>query len=538
MPTLIRSAVLAALVACTLPALAAEPAMDEAARMQYALGYQLGKDLVTVEPRPQDLQRGVEDGRSGAKPKLTEAEMETALTALQQRVNEQRTKTQAADAEKARAAGQAYLAANASKPGVTKTASGLQYRVVTQGSGKKPTTTDTVTVHYKGTLVDGTEFDSSYKRGQPATFPVSGVIPGWTEAPAADADRLEVRTRDSARPRVRLAGSAGQPGAAVRGGVARHDGRHRGRPEVTAGRRSRPMPVAAVNGVQLAYEVHGATDAPAALLVMGLGMPAAMWPDEFVQTLLGRGFRVVTFDNRDSGASTRLADLPVPNIPVAMTRAMLGLRVHAPYTLLDMAIDAAGVLDAAGIERAHVIGVSMGGMIAQVLAALLPQRVLTLTSIMSSSGNPAPRIALGKSRALKALLRPPPTDRTDIDAIVDHLMFVFGVIGSPGYAQDPAVLRPHLERVARLGLYREGTARQLGAILASGDRRPMLHNVDAPTLVIHGASDPLVPVAAGRDTARHVRGATLEIIEGMGHDFPPALMAQVAGRVAEHCASG
>jgi proline iminopeptidase len=298
------------------------------------------------------------------------------------------------------------------------------------------------------------------------------------------------------------------------------------------------MPVAAVNGIQLDYEVHGEPDAPAVLLVMGLGMPAAMWPDEFVQTLLARGLRVVTFDNRDSGASTRLTDLPVPNISVAMTRAMLGLRVHAPYTLLDMAIDAAGVLDAAGIERAHVIGVSMGGMIAQVLAALLPQRVLTLTSIMSSSGNPAPRIALGKSHALKALLRPPPTDPTDIDAIVDHLMFVFSVIGSPGYAQDPAVLRPHLERVARLGLYREGTARQLGAILASGDRRPMLHNVDAPTLVIHGASDPLVPVAAGRDTARHVRGAKLEIIEGMGHDFPPALMSQVAGRVAEHCASG
>jgi FKBP-type peptidyl-prolyl cis-trans isomerase len=182
MPTSIQSAVFAALVACTLSAVAAEPAMDEAARMQYALGYQLGKDLVTVEPRPQDLQRGVEDGRSGAKPKLTDAEMESALMSLQQRVNEQRTKTQAAEAEKARAAGQAYLTANAGKPGVTKTASGLQYRVVTQGSGKKPTASDTVTVHYKGTLVDGTEFDSSYKRGQPATFPVSGVIPGWTEA--------------------------------------------------------------------------------------------------------------------------------------------------------------------------------------------------------------------------------------------------------------------------------------------------------------------------------------------------------------------
>ena len=182
MRTSIRSAVFAALATCTVSALAAEPAMDEAAKMQYALGYQLGRDLTGVDLRPQDLQRGVEDGRSGAKPRLSEAEMEAALTSLQQRVTEQRTKTQAAQAEKARTSGEAYLTANAKKPGVTTTASGLQYRVVTQGTGKKPTAGETVTVHYKGTLVDGTEFDSSYKRGQPATFPVSGVIPGWTEA--------------------------------------------------------------------------------------------------------------------------------------------------------------------------------------------------------------------------------------------------------------------------------------------------------------------------------------------------------------------
>ncbi|HET9694524.1 MAG TPA: FKBP-type peptidyl-prolyl cis-trans isomerase [Steroidobacteraceae bacterium] len=183
MRTLTRYAALAALAACTAPALAAEPAaMDEAARMQYALGYQLGKDLAGVELRPQDLQRGLEDGRSGAKPKLSEEEMGAALMALQERVTAQRAKTQAAESEKAIAAGQAYLDANARKPGVTTTASGLQYRVVTGGSGAKPKASDTVTVHYKGTLVDGTEFDSSYKRGQPASFPVSGVIPGWTEA--------------------------------------------------------------------------------------------------------------------------------------------------------------------------------------------------------------------------------------------------------------------------------------------------------------------------------------------------------------------
>jgi pimeloyl-ACP methyl ester carboxylesterase len=283
------------------------------------------------------------------------------------------------------------------------------------------------------------------------------------------------------------------------------------------------MPIAAIDDVTLDYEVHGEPGAPAVLLVMGLGMPAAMWPDEFVRTLLDRGLRVVTFDNRDSGASTRLARLPVPNIGASMTRAMMGLRVTAPYSLTDMAIDAVAVLDAAGIDRAHVVGASMGGMIAQVVAALLPQRVATLTSIMSSSGNPAPRVAFGDMRALQALMRPPPEDPADIDAIVDHLMFVFSVIGSPGFAQDAAVLRPHLERVARRGLYRAGTARQLAAILASGDRRPMLHNVEAPTLVIHGANDPLVPVAA------------LEIIDGMGHDFPPALMTRIAARVADHC---
>jgi FKBP-type peptidyl-prolyl cis-trans isomerase FklB len=150
--------------------------------MQYALGYQLGRDLVAIEPRPQDLLKGVEDGRAGGKAKLSEEEMGAALAALQQKVGAQREKDQAAAGEKAAAAGKAYLAANAGKSGVITTASGLQYQILTAGTGKTPAATDTVTVHYKGTLVDGTEFDSSYKRGQPATFPVAGVIPGWTEA--------------------------------------------------------------------------------------------------------------------------------------------------------------------------------------------------------------------------------------------------------------------------------------------------------------------------------------------------------------------
>lgn len=174
-------AMISAVLALALPAHAADKALDEAARMQYALGYQLGKDLVEVEPRPQDLQAGIDDGRKGAKPKLTDAEMVAALAALEGRVTAQRRKEQAAAAAKALSDGQAYLAQNAKKPGWQTTGTGLQYHVVTPGSGKSPTTADTVTVHYKGTLIDGKEFDSSYQRGQPASFPVAGVIRGWTE---------------------------------------------------------------------------------------------------------------------------------------------------------------------------------------------------------------------------------------------------------------------------------------------------------------------------------------------------------------------
>jgi pimeloyl-ACP methyl ester carboxylesterase len=208
--------------------------------------------------------------------------------------------------------------------------------------------------------------------------------------------------------------------------------------------------------------------------------------------------------------------------------------VSSPYTLDDMAADTAGLLDGLGIERAHVVGASMGGMIAQVLAARYPQRVLSLTSIMSSTGNPQRKIAFGERRALKAILRaPPPAD--DIPAAVAHLERVFTAIGSPGYRQDPAVLRAHFEVVARRGLYRVGTARQLLAILASGDRRDQLRGIQAPTYVIHGADDPLVPLAAGFDTARCIPGARLEVIMGMGHDFPPTLLASVARHIAAHC---
>lgn len=289
----------------------------------------------------------------------------------------------------------------------------------------------------------------------------------------------------------------------------------------------------AANGLTFDVQEFGDASAPAVLLIMGLAMPAAAWPDEFVARLVGHGLRVIRFDNRDCGRSARVRGAARQSVQVAMTRALFRLPVHSPYTLDDMANDAAGVLDALGIERAHVVGASMGGMIAQVLAARHPERVATLTSIMSSSGNPSPRVALGSRRALRVLLRRP--GRLDtVEAVTEHLMYVFGVIGSPGFRAQPHLLREQMQRVAQRGYDPAGAERQLLAIFASGDRRPLLARITAPTLVIHGADDPLVPVAAGIDTASHIPGAQLKIIPGMGHDFAPSLQPMIADSIAAH----
>jgi pimeloyl-ACP methyl ester carboxylesterase len=294
------------------------------------------------------------------------------------------------------------------------------------------------------------------------------------------------------------------------------------------------MAMVEANGLKFDVTVSGDAAAPPLLLIMGLGMPAALWPDEFIAALSAEGLRVVTFDNRDCGGSTRLEGVRVPNVLRAIGRALLRRPVTAPYALDDMAADTIGVLDALGIERAHVVGASMGGMIGQVLAARHPGRVLSLTSIMSNSGNPARKYAFGRWKALRAIIRPPPPP-DDHPAVVAHLMRVFGVIGSPAFRDEIELARPLFERVARRGLYRNGTARQLLAILATADRRPLLQAISAPTLVLHGADDPLVPVAAGRDTAENIRDAVFEVVAGMGHDFPPSLMVRFAKRIAEHC---
>lgn len=287
------------------------------------------------------------------------------------------------------------------------------------------------------------------------------------------------------------------------------------------------------NGVTLDVEDRGERGAPPLLLIMGLGMPAAAWPEALVTRLVEAGLRVITFDNRDAGRSSKLRSARTPNLPLQIARALLRLPVRAPYVLDDMARDAAALLAALGIERAHVVGASMGGMIAQVLAAQHPGRVLSLTSIMSSTGNPSPRVALGKGRALRAIVQRP-RSATDVQQVTEHLMHVFDVIGSPGYPAEPRALRAHLTRVAERGYDPAGSARQMLAILATGDRRPLLARIVAPTLVIHGRDDPLLPVAGGEETARHIRGAKLKVIDGMGHDFPDALLPELTEAIVEH----
>jgi proline iminopeptidase len=292
------------------------------------------------------------------------------------------------------------------------------------------------------------------------------------------------------------------------------------------------MTAIAANGITIEYESLGDASAPPILLVMGLGMQLVAWPDAFCQGLVERGFRVIRFDNRDCGLSSNIRVRRQPNLVVAMTAAWLHLPVRAPYTLDAMAADAVGLLDALGIECAHVVGVSMGGMIAQVLAATFPARVLSLTSIMSSSGSR--KVSQPRPDAKRALLSKP-RDPGDPESVVDHLVRVFGVIGSPGFPTKPEELREQLARNVRRSYHPAGVTRQLIAIIASGDRRRLLRKVTAPTLVIHGADDPLVPMEAGRDTARHIAGAKFLVIDGMGHDLPPALLPILVDAIAAHC---
>jgi pimeloyl-ACP methyl ester carboxylesterase len=293
------------------------------------------------------------------------------------------------------------------------------------------------------------------------------------------------------------------------------------------------MPRARANGIEIEYEEFGRSGDPALLLVMGLGAQMILWREGFCELLAARGLRVVRFDNRDVGLSTKFESAGAPDLMGVMMAVLQGKDVSAPYLLRDMAADAAGLLDALGIASAHVVGASMGGMIAQTLAIEHAPRVRTLTSIMSTTG--ARDLPPAKPEAMAVLMTPIPTERS---AAIERGVVTYKTIGSPGYPPDEDELRGLLERAFDRGVHPEGVARQLTAILASGSRRDALASVRAPTLVIHGLADPLVPVEGGRDTAASVPGAELLEVEGMGHDLPRALWPTFVEAIAKHVARG
>lgn len=287
------------------------------------------------------------------------------------------------------------------------------------------------------------------------------------------------------------------------------------------------MAYAQLGGLRLAYETFGDPEGRPLLLIMGLGSQMLLWDEDFCDLLVKSGHFVARFDNRDVGLSSRCRDLGRPSLLRAAWRARRGRRVEAPYTLDDMAGDALGLLDTLGLERAHVMGASMGGMIAQAMAIRYPERVQSLVSIMSSTGNP--RLPGPTWEATKVLLRRPPRAKKPF---IEYSVKLWKTIGSPGYPFDEGHIRWRSARVFDRGLPGSGTARQMAAILAHGDRRPDLSELSLPSLVIHGKSDPLIPVAAGIETAESIPGAELILFDGVGHTLPRELWPRIVRAVS------
>jgi pimeloyl-ACP methyl ester carboxylesterase len=283
------------------------------------------------------------------------------------------------------------------------------------------------------------------------------------------------------------------------------------------------------NGVRLELEDHGSPSGEPLLLIMGLGMQLLGWPDDFVAMLVARGFRVIRFDNRDIGLSQSFDAAGVPNLALDSLRYTFGLRVKSPYTLADMAADSVGVLDALGIERAHVCGASMGGMIAQHLATRAPERVKSLTLMMTSSGA---RHLPGPTLKVRTAMISRPADPGSVAGIVEHYVRLYALIGSPAFATPPADLRARFTTSVQRSYRPAGTARQMVAIAADGDRSPLLARIRVPTQIIHGAADKLVPVAAGRDLQARIEGASIDVIDGMGHDLPAAIWPRFVADIA------
>ena len=287
------------------------------------------------------------------------------------------------------------------------------------------------------------------------------------------------------------------------------------------------MTRAATNGIDIEYDTFGDRDGSPLLLIMGLSSQMVAWPESFCRKLAQSGHWVLRFDNRDVGLSSKIEGVGIPDLMAAYQQ---GQPVEAPYTLSDMAADALGLMDALKLGKAHVCGLSMGGMIAQLMAIEYPRRILSLISMESSTGDPT--LPSAKPQAMEAMLSPPPQDR---DGYIQHAVEVFRAFSGGSDKFDGTLERELAVNSYERSFYPLGFVRQLAAILASGDRSERLASVTAPTLVIHGADDPLVPLAHGRATARVIPGAKLLVVEGLGHGIAyPTLWDEIVDAIMQH----
>jgi pimeloyl-ACP methyl ester carboxylesterase len=290
-----------------------------------------------------------------------------------------------------------------------------------------------------------------------------------------------------------------------------------------------PPQIARANGIDLCYEIFGDADAEPMLLIMGLGTQMIHWDDDFCRQLAARGFRVIRFDNRDIGKSSKFSGGKRLTAMEMLKLRFLKIPMQAPYKLRDMAEDTIGLMDALHISSAHVVGASMGGMIAQEIAISFPQRVRSLTSIMSTTGNP--KLPSPTREAMATLMAPPPATKEEY---FERFAKTWKVLRVGSFPEDEALDHGRAERTFARGLNPAGIGRQLRAVLASGSRKERLRSVKAPTLVIHGTVDPLVHPEAGKDTAASIPGAKLMMIEGMGHALPIRMWPQIIDAIDKH----
>ncbi|WP_281648013.1 alpha/beta hydrolase [Parendozoicomonas sp. Alg238-R29] len=290
------------------------------------------------------------------------------------------------------------------------------------------------------------------------------------------------------------------------------------------------MPKLKVNDIDIAYEDHGPADGSVFLLIHGLGTPLTGWPRSYWQPMVDAGWRVLLIDNRDVGESSPMKGFPLPSLKDLALASVLKKRISAGYTLNDMATDAIGLLDALNITKAHVVGASMGGMIGQILAAQYSERITSLSAIMTSTGArhlPGPALSVQWRLIQKSKDRSP-------EGMVRHSMKIWKVIGSPDYPTAEQSLYEYVYGIHKRGVSASGYMRHMAAIMASGDRTPMVQEVQVPSLVIHGSADLLVPVECGRHLAEQIPGTVYHEVPGMGHDFPEQLAPSLTTMILDH----